>query len=358
MRGRRRSRGRSRGGGGGRGRCSPQAPSWHHLGSHEEGDARGYSGVCPGREPPGWAVSWEGAGSHEGTVRGRGLHAAAPGSALRLRGHGDRRCQQWATKGWLGRAALLSWQLEAAEGPLPEARPPASHTAPCHTVPQGRDLPTLARVVPERFASPPCAEQHWLWAQRAPGTRGCRDTTVAGADLPAPRQARGTGTAGPQTWHQRAPEQPPQPASACPTCGSGSISSSGEKHLLPINGLINSPQRPLNYSSRATEKTITALTSALALPMQQPAWGQGWRQARHSQGQLGTAPGTEPQLPVPRQPQLCPPRRIRPTELWERAAKAAETPSPELTVRSQGVPSDRGDLAGPRTAPRRRVPRL
>lgn len=144
--------------------------------------------------------------------------------------------------------------------------------------------------------SHPCWVPHtkrWLWAQQAPGTRGCREAVGAGASMPAPQWVRGIGTADPRTWHRRAPEQPQRPASSCPTCGSGSISSSGEKHLLPINGLINSPQRPLNYSSRATEKTITALTSALAQPVQQPARGQGWRQAGHGPGRPGTAPGTE-----------------------------------------------------------------
>lgn len=34
--------------------------------------------------------------------------------------------------------------------------------------------------------------------------------------------------------------------------------SSAAKHLQSINGLINSLQRPLNYSSRATERTIRA----------------------------------------------------------------------------------------------------
>lgn len=144
-----------------------------------------------------------------------------------------------------------------------------------------------------------------------------------------------------QRWHWQAPEQPQQPASACPTCRSGSISSSGEKHLLPINGLINSPQRPLNYSSRTTEKTITALTSALAWPMQQPAQGQGWQQAQHGWEWFLTAPGMEPQLPVPSQPKFCPPGRISPGELQGKADVPAQPPSSELTlapVISQGVP--------------------
>lgn len=114
-------------------------------------------------------------------------------------------------------------------------------------------------------------------------------------------------------------------------CGAGSISSSGEKHLLPINGLINSPQRPLNYSSWATEKTITALTSALVGPAQQPAWGWGWQQAGHNRQPAphGIEPHTAPcSLGCPAQPS---PSAAQDTGAEDGASQAA-CPSIRLTL--------------------------
>lgn len=62
-------------------------------------------------------MSREGAGSHRGTVGGRGLPRCSTeicppcATTAALLTHGDTGtpgCQQWVTKGWLKRALLLS----------------------------------------------------------------------------------------------------------------------------------------------------------------------------------------------------------------------------------------------------------
>jgi len=224
-----------RGGGGGGGGAGHKPQAGTTLAAMRKKTQEDTVGSAQGGIPPGQAGSWEGAGSHRGTVRGRGLPRRSAGvcpprtTAAALATDGDTGVAATGDRGPAPQGSPAQPTASGTQGasglapaPLPGATGwPACWAVLCHGASSARAGPeafTQRRAAwkePLRGAGAgsclplgaPCSQlrrvprtKRWPWAQGAPGTQGCRE--AVGAGMAAPCQAPSTGTAAPRTWHR------------------------------------------------------------------------------------------------------------------------------------------------------------